>query len=166
MSTQPFQSRGTQGVSQNTANMLMNNLWPQWESLETSVEFSNGTNENGDYNGSGNPSTLLTVTGVVELAVVAVCSVDFAGGTATLELGTDTNSAGIIAQTTATDIVENEIWHDASPDASVEASSVITRKIVAEDVIFTVGTADISAGTLKLFIFWNPISADGNVVLA
>lgn len=166
MSTQPFQTRGTQGVSQNSANALMNNLWPQWESLETSVEFTDGTNENGDYNGTGNPSTLLTVTGTVELAIVAVCTVDFAGTSAKLELGTDTNSAGIIAQTTATDIVEHEIWHDNSPDASVEASSVITRKIVTEDVIFTVSSADISAGTLKLFIFWNPISSDGNVVLA
>jgi hypothetical protein len=144
----------------------MNNLWPQWQSLETEVEFTNGTNENGDYNGTGNPSALLTVTGTVELAVIAVCTVSFAGTSAKLELGTGTNTAGLIAQTTATDIDAGDIWHDASPDATIEASTVITRKIVNEDVEFLVSIADISAGTLKLFIFWNPISSDGNVVLA
>ncbi len=166
MSTNPLGIKGTQGVSQNTANSLMNNLWPQWQSLETEVEFSDGTNENGDYDGTGNPSTLLSITGVVELAIIAVCTEDFAGASATIELGTETNTAGIIAQATATDIDENDIWHDGTPDATVEESTVITRKIVNEDVEFKVGTADISAGTLKLMIFWNPISSDGKVELA
>jgi len=166
MSTEPLEKKGSLGVSQNTANLLMNNLWPQWKSLETTVAFTNGENENGDESGTGNPSTLLTVTGTVELAIIAVCTVNFAGASATLELGTEITPTGIIPLTTATLLVAEEIWHDASPDASVEVSTVITRKIVNEDVIFTVRTADISAGTLKLFIFWNPISSDGNVVLA
>jgi len=165
MSTEPLQ-RDNLGANQALTNSLMNNLWPQYRSLETSVSFTNGTNENGDYDGTGNPSKLLKVTGTVELVIIAVCTVNFAGASATLELGTSSNSAGIIAKTTATDIDAGEIWHDASPDSSVEASSVYSRKIVNDDVIFTVGTADISAGTLKLMIFWNPISSDGNVELA
>lgn len=166
MSTEPLETKGTLGVSQNTANALMNSMWPQWKSLEKTLAFTNGTNENGDYNGTGNPSTLLTVTGTVEIAVIAVCTVAFLGTSATLELGTALSTAGIIALTTATDITIGDIWHDNSPDSSVEASTVIARKIVNQNVIFTVKTADISAGTLKLFIFWNPISSDGNVVLA
>ena len=166
MSTEPFETRGNLGASHQTANMLMNSLWPQWKSLEKTVAFTNGTDENGDYNGTGNPSTLLTVTGTVELAVMAVCAVDFAGASATLELGTALSTAGLIAMTTATNLVAKEIWHDNSPDASVEASTAITRKIVSQNVIFTVKTADISAGSLKMMVFWNPISSDGNVVFA
>jgi len=154
------------GVNQHTSNALMNNLWPQYKSLETTVAFTNGANENGDFNGTGNPSTLLTVTGTVELVVIAVCTVAFVGSSATLELGTALSTAGLIALTTAASITVGDIWHDASPDSSIEASSVAARKIVNEDVKFTVKTADISAGSLKLFIFWNPISSDGKVVLA
>jgi len=166
MATEPFANVQGEGVAKNTANALMNNLWPQYKSLETTVAFTNGANENGDFNGTGNPSTLLTVTGTVELVVIAVATVNFAGGSATLELGTAVNTAGVIAQTTATDIDAGNIWHDTSPDSTLEASTVITRKIVNADVIFTVATADISAGTLKLMVFWNPISSDGNVELA
>jgi hypothetical protein len=166
MSTELFETKGTLGVSQNTANALMNNLWPQWKSLEQTVAFVDTLNANGDYNGTGNPSTLLTVTGTVEIAIIAVCTVAFLGTSATLELGTALSTAGLIAMTTATGITIGDIWHDNSPDASVELSSVITRKIVNQNVIFTVKTADITAGTLKLFIFWNPISSDGNVALA
>jgi len=166
MSTEPLSAFQGEGVNNNTAKALVNDLWPRYKSLETTVAFTNGTNENGDYNGTGNPSTLLTVTGTVELIVIAVCTVNFAGASATLELGTAATTAGLIPLTTATLLVANEIWHDASPDASIEASTVITRKIVNDDVIFTVKTADISAGTLKLFILWNPISSDGNVTLA
>lgn len=155
------------GVAKHTANALMNGLWPQYKSLETTVAYVNTpTNANGDFNGTGNPSTIFTVTGTVEVVLIALCTVNFVGASATIEIGTAKNTAGLIAQTTATDIDADEIWHDASPDASIEASSVAVRKIVNQDIIATVGTADITAGTVKYILFWNPISSDGNVTIA
>lgn len=109
---------------------------------------------------------LLTVTGVVAMQIFAVCSTNLAGASATIEVGTTTSTAGLIAQTTATDIDANEIWHDASPDTSIELVSVLTSKIVTEDVSYKIGTAAISAGVLKFIVLWTPISIDGNVVLS
>jgi hypothetical protein len=167
MSTEPLQNLGRKGVETNTLQKLMNDFWPQYESLETSVTFDGGTlNGIGDIDGTSNPYTIFTVTGVVEVAIVALCTTLLAGATATVEIGTALSTAGLIAQTTATNIDANEIWHDATPDSSVEASTVVLRKIVSQDIILTAATADITAGVIKFILFWNPISSDGNVVIA
>lgn len=128
--------------------------------------FDGGTtNDPGDFDGTGNPATLFSVTGAVRMKIFAVCSVDLVGG-ATVEVGTTTTTAGLIAQTTATDIDSGEIWHDATPDASIEDVSVLTDNIVTEDVIQTVGTANITAGELDYQAQWYPLSPDGNVEAA
>jgi len=106
------------------------------------------------------------VTGVIAVQIFGVCGTNLAGATATLEVGTATSTAALIAQTTATDIDANEIWHDASPDATVELDSVITTKIVTEDINYVVGTADITAGEITFYIRWSPISEDGTLTLA
>lgn len=167
MTEQPFNNLDLFGVNRNTLNNLMNKDWPQYKSLETDITFDGGTaNAIGDESGTSNPYTILTVTGTVELSIIAICTTNLAGATATLEVGTSTSTAGLIAQTTATDIDAGEIWHDASPDTDIELTSVAGRYIVNDDVILTVGTADITAGVIKFIIRWSPISADGNVVLA
>ena len=107
------------------------------------------------------------VTGVVAMQLIGVCTVDFvSGGGGTLEVGTALSTAGLIAQATATDLDVGDIWHDATPDASIELVTVATAKIVTQDVNYVVGTADISAGAITWYILWSPISDDGNVVLA
>jgi len=116
--------------------------------------------------GATGTTTLLSITGTVALSIFAVCSTNLAGASATIEVGTATSTAALIAQTTATDIDAKEIWHDASPDTSIELTSVIKKYIVTEDVIQTITTAAISAGKMKYIILWAPISVDGNVELA
>lgn len=167
MAAQPFtNAMDNLGVQKNTQQALINGLWPQYKSLETDVTFTNGTNENGDYNGTGNPSDLFTVTGTVEMVIIGICTTTVTGGSSTIEVGTAINTAGLIAQTTGTDIDVNMIWHDATPDSSVEVSTAILRKIVNQDVIITVSTADVTAGVIKFIAYWNPISVDGNVTIA
>jgi hypothetical protein len=126
------------------------------------------TNDPGDLTGTGNPATLFTVTGEVICKVIAVCTTNLAGATATLEVGTTGNTAAIIAQSTATDIDAGEFWHDATPDAKVELSSVAGERIIVNgaDIIQTVGTADITSGVIRYLCIWKPISADGNVAAA
>lgn len=111
-------------------------------------------------------ATLFTVTGVVAVKVFGRCTESLAGATATVEVGTALTTAGLIAQTTGTNIDINEIWHDATPDASVEAITVLTEKIVAQNIIQTVATAAVTDGTIVYYCLWSPISSNGNVVAA
>lgn len=156
----------------------MNNLLPldpngnpilttDWAaSVDKTVTFTNSTNANGDYDGTGNPQTLFTVTGTVLLRVLAKCTTNLTSSSGTLEVGTALSTAGLIAQTTASAIDANEIWHDATPDSSIEATTVLTQKIVSQSVIQTVATADVSAGVIVYTALWYPLSAGSSVVAA
>lgn len=131
------------------------------------MTFAGGTtNDPGDFDGTGNPATLFTVTGTVLMKLFATCDTNLAGASATIAVGTALSTTGLIASTTAANIAANEIWHDATPDASIELSTVATEKIVKQNVIQTVGTANITSGVLTYHCIWKPISLDGNVVAA
>lgn len=135
-------------------------------SVDKLMTFADETNDPGDYNGSGNPATLFTVTGTVLLRILAKCTDTLTGTSATIEIGTALLTTGMIPLTTATNIAVNEIWHDATPDASIEATTVLAQKIVSQNIIQTVRTANITAGSIKYTALWYPLSADGNVVAA
>lgn len=131
------------------------------------VTFAGGTtNDIGDFDGTGNPATLFTVTGTVRMKLFATCGLTLVGATATIAVGTALSNAALIASTTATNVATNEIWHDATPDASIELWTIATEKIVRQNVIQTVGTANITAGSLTYHCLWAPISANANVVAA
>ena len=132
------------------------------------MTFAGGTaNDPGDEDGTGNPATLFTVTGPVLIEVIGYCTTSLEGASATLEVGVSGNTNGITAQTTATDIDAGEIWHDASPDANFEASSVAAQRILNNtNVIQTVGTANITAGAIRYVAYWYPLSPDASVVAA
>ncbi|KKT30492.1 MAG: hypothetical protein UW18_C0015G0003 [Microgenomates group bacterium GW2011_GWF1_44_10] len=135
-------------------------------SVDKVVTFVSTTNGNGDFNGTGNPETLFNVTGTVLIRILAKCTTGLTSSSGTLEVGTALSTAGLIAQTTASAIDTNEIWHDATPDSSVEATTVLAQKIVSQDVIQTVATADISAGVIRYTAIWYPLSADAEVTAA
>lgn len=117
--------------------------------------------------GSVASHALFTVTGVVAMTVFAVVGTDAtSGGAATIEVGTALNTAGLIALTTYDKLDANEIWHDATPDASIELDSVLTKKIVTQDVAYKITDATITGGTIKFYCSWYPISSDGAVVVA
>lgn len=131
------------------------------------VTFAGGTtNDMGDYDGTGNPYTLFTVTGTVLIKILARCTTNLAGANATLAVGTALSATGLITTTTATDIDANEIWHDATPDSSLEATSVLAQKLCSQNVIQTVGTANITGGVIEYTAIWYPLSAGAKVVAA
>jgi len=131
------------------------------------MTFAGGTtNDPGDFDGTGNPATLFTVTGTVKMKLFGICTTNLAGATATVAVGTALSPTGLIAQTTATDIDANEIWHDATPDASIELSTVLTEKIVSQNVIQTVGTANVTSGVITYYCIWKPLSPGSSVVAA
>lgn len=123
------------------------------------VTFAAGTT------GTAAAHTIFTVTGVVAVTCFAVCTVDVAGS-GTIEVGTALNTAGLIAQVAGTALDANEIWHDGTPDASIELDSVLTKKIVSQDIAYLIASNTLSGGTVTFYISWYPISSDGNVVAA
>ena len=119
--------------------------------------------------GSVGAHDLFTVTGTVRIRVLAVCTTNLAIQTgATIEVGISGTTDAFIAQTAGDDPDAGEIWHDATPDASIELDSVYSWQILANstDVIYTVGTDTIDSGVMEFYAEWERLSADGNVVAA
>lgn len=115
------------------------------------------------------PETLFTVTGDVVLAVVGIVKTAVTTSDAiTVEVGVAGNTAGIIAQVAdATGLALNEIYHDATPDATIELESVWADRIVSngQDVILTT-TGTVTDGDITFYCRWYPLSSDGSVVAA
>jgi hypothetical protein len=131
-------------------------IWTDGIVVKKEVEYAAGTT------GAIGEIDLFEVTGTVSVKVFAVCSDDLtSAGTPTIEVGIDENTAAIIAQTTATNIDEGEIWLDATP-ATVE--NMPTAKIVSgTDIEQKIASATITGGKLTYFCVFTPISEDGNV---
>lgn len=138
-------------------------------------EFDQWRVEIGNYNfgddaGAQGAFTIFTITGDVLLQVFGICDVALLGATATIELGVSGNTAILIAQATGTDLIADEIWHDASPTTTIEQIDIDGARtfVVAggQDAIFTIGTADLTAGDIDFYALWRPLSSDGLVVAA
>jgi hypothetical protein len=129
--------------------------------------FAGGSaNGHGDFDGTGNPVTLFTVTGVVELRIFGICNTLLAGATATLEVGVAGNTAALIAQTTATDIDADEVWLSATPGVKAAAFGGEPFIVNNANIIETTGTANITAGQIDYYCIWRPISDGATVVAA
>lgn len=109
-------------------------------------------------------TTLFTVTGTVAVRVFAVCSGVDLTGLGTLEVGISGNTAAITAQTAATAINVGEIWYGTNPPTvGVMPAQLI---LAATDIIQTIASNTVTAGTLTFYCLWSPASVDGLVVAA
>lgn len=114
--------------------------------------------------GAVGPTTLFTVTGVVAMRVFAVASGVDLTGSGTLEVGITGNTAAIIAQTAATAIDIGEIWYGTTPPTvGVMPGQLI---LSATDVIQTIATNTVTAGTLTYYCLWFPLTSSASVVAA
>ena len=132
-----------------------------------SMTFAGGTlNDPGDFDGTGNPATLFTVTGDVVIYLTAVCKTTLVGA-ATLEIGVTNATASILPQITdATTLAVNEFYWDATPTLA-EANTPQFHGIGGGlDIIQTLGTTNVTAGKINYACFWMPVSDDGDVVAA
>jgi len=132
-----------------------------WKSITITKTFSHTA-------GGGDVGTvaLFTVTGLIKCKLYARCTTNMAGASATIAVGVTGSTAGLIAQTTATNLIAPELWHDATPDAPLELSSVSTEKILNGNIFLTVGTANLTAGVIEFTLVYLPISPTGAVVSA
>ena len=107
--------------------------------------------------------SLARVTGEVLITNMGVyCVTSLAGASATLSLGSAGNTAAIIAATTATTIDSGEWWVDTSP-ASQIATAIKDTLLDAGGLQYEPLTATVSGGVLDLFLFWLPLSTDGQL---
>lgn len=118
----------------------------------------------GATTGAVGATTLFTITGTVAVQVFAVCSGADLTGSGTLEVGIAGNTAAIAAQTAATAIDVGEIWYGTNPPTV----GVLPSKLIlaGTNIIQTIATNTVTAGTLTYYCIWSPISSDGNVVAA
>lgn len=107
---------------------------------------------------------ILTVTGLVRVRILPVCTENLAGATATLTLGVEGAANAFIASTTGTDIDAGELWIDATPTTTNEAySTLIDRIVYGVDIGYEIGTAALTDGTIVFYVWWDALSSDGNV---
>lgn len=114
--------------------------------------------------GAVGATTLFTVVGPVAVRVFAVCSGVDLTGSGTLEVGITANTAAVIAQTAATAIDVGEIWYGVNPPTV----GVLPGQLVLSgtDIIQTIATNTVTAGTLTFYCLWFPLSNSASVVAA
>lgn len=140
-----------------------------WSPLrcEKLITFDGGTTDAwGDHDGALDGAAVFTITGTVRFRVIGVVETTLVGA-ATIELGVTGTTAGLLAQVAdASGMAVNEIWHDATVDAKIEASTVMDEVIVANglDAILTIGAANITAGAVRFLVSWYPISEGALVI--
>ena len=114
--------------------------------------------------------TVFTVTGnVLFHYIIGVCATGLTGATSTVELGVSGNTAALIAQATGTDFIANELWHDASPSTTLEQldpTGLAFAVSNGQNVIMTIGTANLTAGKMNFYCLWSPLSVGSSVVAA
>lgn len=122
-------------------------------------------------NGAVGSVSLFTVTGDILVTVVGMVTETLVGATSTLVVGTANNTAGLLASVSGPALVAGDVHTSGTSPADVAALSTAGSSAPAAlnngaDIIATVGTADITDGTIKFYCLWRPLSTDGNVVAA
>lgn len=111
---------------------------------------------------------LFTVTGSVIAKIVAICTTLVASAAAgNIEVGIAGTTGVIIPTTVASAIVAGEIWHDAAPDAEIEALSTRREFIIADgnDIILT-PSAQIDSGVIVFVCTYSVLEAGSTLVAA
>ena len=109
-------------------------------------------------------TTFFTVTGECEiLSLVPFCTVDLASAdAATITLGVTSSTSLFLAATTATVIDVGEFWVNTTPVANGVALPAAFKNIVVTDnVVGAVATGTITAGAIRMDLWYRPLSADG-----
>jgi len=115
--------------------------------------------------GATGATTLFTVTGVVAVRVFAVASGTDLTGSGTLEVGISGNTASLLAQVAATALDVGEIWTDNAP-STVEALPALQILAAGTDIIQTIATDTVTAGTLTYYCAWFPLTPSATVEAA
>ena len=109
---------------------------------------------------------ILDVTGLVRVKILVECVTNLAGGTATCAVGATGAATTIIGTTTATTI-DAGIWINNTGETAIlvtPANSIFDYVTPGDDIIFTLATANLSAGRLKFHCWVTPLAPGASVV--
>lgn len=156
------------------ANWRDNSNVPVFLSIKTSSAFDGATTDaHGDIDGTGNPYTLYTVTGVVlvhHIYAVVTTACASTSDTGTLEVGVTGNTAKLIAQTTVGSgtFAQHDIWTDTGVEPAAEILTNAAPFILSNgnDIIETAATNNITSGALVYYCTWSPQSVGSSIVAA
>ena len=113
--------------------------------------------------------SVFTVTGEVLIErMVPTCIVDLvSAGGGTLIQGITGSTSLFLGATTATALDAGELWITTTPTvAGLALPAAFKDIVITADIIWTVATADITAGEVRCDLWWRPLSPDGNVTPA
>jgi hypothetical protein len=130
------------------------------------------TNAWGDDGGTLDGGVLFTVTGLVQVRLVARCTTDCTGAGSTDEVGITGATAIFMPTTTMTNLDVGEIWlNNATPasyfiigEEEAAADNYPIYLLNGNDIIMTTATANTEAGVVEFYCYWKPISVDGQVI--
>ena len=136
-----------------------------WNVTKGNWNFTDDTGATGTF-------TVFTVTG--DIACFAAASIDVeltsTSDNGTIELGVAGNTACLLVQ----DVMDSTAFQIGDSWTLIEASDSNGLQIADEpiiignsvDIIQTIGTNAALTGDVDYYLFWRPLSADGNVVPA
>jgi hypothetical protein len=133
------------------------------------IPYGNETLKTLTFSSSSGALPIVTITGDVILRFIAVCKTGLASGAGgSISLGVSGNTAILNPLTLATDLLENELWFDASPDTTFDTLTNAMKDFVVsngQDIILTCSDV-IDSGAIDFYFFWTPLSANASVVVA
>jgi len=119
--------------------------------------------------GAVDAHTIFTVTGFVKAKVLAVCTtnVGIQAG-AEISVGIVGALEAFIGATAGDALDAGELWHDTSPDAGIELSSVGIENYLAagQDIVYDVSVDTLDSGVVTFYCIWEPVSSGATVVAA
>lgn len=119
---------------------------------------------------ANSPITLWTVTGTVLCRVYGVVgATQFTStvGTGTLAVGVAGNTGVFMAATTAngtTNFVANAEWMDTAPTVTAKLQAQAQWVVCTGNIILTVATNNMTAGSVVMYCDWIPVTAGATVV--
>lgn len=110
---------------------------------------------------------ILTVTGLVRVLIIPVCTTNVAGS-GTIELGVAGDTDLFIGTTTGTDIDAGELWLDTTPAELAFSFTSALDKIVPNglDIGYEVKTDTLTSGAITFHVWWWKLDSTGAVVAA
>lgn len=111
---------------------------------------------------------LFTVTGqLIVVYILGIVTTTLTGASATLALGTTTNTSEFIAATTATTLTTAApIWMSTTATAgSMAIPALVKDQVVVQNIVMTAAAGSgVTGGVLRIDCYWMPLGAGATVV--
>ncbi len=117
--------------------------------------------------GAATSHTLFTVTGNVLVTVFGVVDTTLdSAGTPTIEVGVTGNTAALVAQGTAKNYADGDIYVDAT-DTRVGVGAVPAMQIINDglDILLKITSSTLTAGVIDFYCLWSPLSSYANITV-